>query len=94
MVGLILLAHAAGASNWAMSSAAMQAMIPDDLRGRVTSADLMIMTLVMATSQIAVGLLVDHTPTRVLVAGCGSVTVLYALGWRLITRRVVGERIG
>ncbi len=87
--GLILLAHGAGASNWAMSSAAMQAMIPDGLRGRVVSADLMIMTVVMATSQIVVGLLVDHTAPRVLVATCGSVTILYALGWRLATRRLI-----
>ena len=89
VVGLILLAHGAGASNWSMSSAAMQALIPDELRGRVLSVDLMIMTLVMATSQIAVGLLVDHTPPRVLVAACGSVTILYALVWRLLTRRAI-----
>ncbi len=72
-----------------MSSAAMQALIPDELRGRVVSVDLMIMTLVMATSQIAVGLLVDHTPPRFLVAACGAVTILYALGWRLWTRRAI-----
>jgi MFS family permease len=94
VVGLILLAHGAGASNWAMSSAAMQALIPDELRGRVVSADLMLMTVVMATSQIVIGLLVDHTPPRVLVAACGSVTILYALGWRLVTRRLVRQRIG
>src|SRR2546430_558133 len=47
VVGLILLAHGAGASNWSMSSAAMQALIPDELRGRVLSVDLMIMTLVV-----------------------------------------------
>jgi MFS family permease len=91
VVLLILLAHGAGASNWAMSSAAMQALIPDGLRGRVISADLMLLTLVMAASQVAVGLLVDHTPPRVLVAACGSVTILYAVGWRLVTRRLLRD---
>jgi MFS family permease len=91
IVLLILLAHGAGASNWAMSSAAMQALVPDRLRGRVISADLMILTIVMATSQIVVGLLVDHTAPRVLVAACGSVTIVYAFGWRLVTRRLVRE---
>jgi MFS family permease len=93
VVGLMLLAHGAGASNWSMSTAAMQPLIPDALRGRVVSTDLMITTIVIASSQVAVGLLIDHTPTRLLVAGCGGVTILYGLGWRLATRRLVGERI-
>lgn len=84
---LVVVAHAAGGGNWAMSSAALQAAVPDALRGRVLSADLMIVTVVVSTSQVVTGLFVDHTAPRVLVAACGAATLVYALGWRLLTRR-------
>jgi hypothetical protein len=38
-------------------------------------------------SQLAVGLLIDHVATRVLVAACGAVTLTYSIIWRVITRR-------
>ncbi len=76
---------------WAMSSAALQAAVPDALRGRVLATDLMIVTIVISGSQVLVGLFIDHTPPRVLVAACGAVTILYALAWRVATRRLVGD---
>ncbi|OLB74478.1 MAG: MFS transporter [Actinobacteria bacterium 13_2_20CM_2_71_6] len=85
---LILCAHAAGAGNWAMSAAALQAAVPDALRGRVIATDLMLVTIVIASSQVMVGLFVDHAAPRLLVAVCGGVTVLYALVWRLATARL------
>jgi MFS family permease len=85
---LVVVAHAAGGGNWATSSAALQAAVPDALRGRVLSADLMIVTIVVSTSQVVTGLFVDHTPPRALVAACGAATLLYALVWRLSTRRI------
>jgi len=91
ILGLILVAHTAGAGNWAMSSAALQAAVPDALRGRVLATDLMIVTIVISGSQVLVGLFIDHTPPRVLVAACGAVTILYALAWRGATRRLVGD---
>jgi hypothetical protein len=42
-------------------------------------------------SQILVSVSVDHVNTRVLVACCGAVTCAYAIGWRLLTRRVLGR---
>jgi MFS family permease len=87
---LVVLAHTAGGGNWATSSAALQAAVPDALRGRVSSADLMVVTVVVSSSQIVVGLLVDHTAPRVLIAACGAATLIYALCWRLLTRRIVG----
>jgi hypothetical protein len=39
-------------------------------------------------SQLAVGAFVDALDARVLIAGCGATTLLYALGWRLATRRL------
>jgi hypothetical protein len=85
---LVVVAHTAGGGNWATSSAALQAAVPDALRGRVLSTDLMIVTVVVSTSQVVTGLFVDHTPPRALVAACGAATLLYALAWRLLTRRI------
>ncbi len=84
---LILLAHMAGGGNWAMSNVALAAAVPDELRGRVFSADLMLATVAIATSQILVGLLIDHTSARLLIAACGATTLLYALGWRAVVAR-------
>jgi hypothetical protein len=54
----------------------------------VSAADLMLATISVAASQILVGLLIDHTAPRVLIAACGATTLLYAIGWRLITLRL------
>jgi MFS family permease len=84
---LILLAHMAGGGNWAMSNVALAAAVPDELRGRVFSVDLMLATVAIASSQILVGLLIDHTPPRLLIAACGATTLLYAIGWRAVVSR-------
>jgi hypothetical protein len=49
----------------------------------------MITMLAVTVSQLLVSVFVDHVNTRVLVACCGAVTVMYAIGWRLLTRRVL-----
>jgi hypothetical protein len=86
-VVLVVLAHTGGGGNWAMSTFALQSEVPDELRGRVFATDVMITTLAITVSQLFVSVFVDHVNTRVLVACCGGVTLLYAMGWRLLTRR-------
>jgi MFS family permease len=86
VVVLVVVAHTAGGGNWTMSSYALQAEVPDGLRGRVFATDVMITTLAISVSQLAVGLLVDYVPIRVLVAACGAVTLTYSIIWRMITR--------
>jgi MFS family permease len=88
VLALVLVAHLAGGGNWVMSNYALQAVVPDRLRGRVFATDMMLATLAIAVSQLAVGALVDSLSVRVLVAGCGAVTLLYAAGWRLATARL------
>jgi hypothetical protein len=72
-----------------MSTFALQAEVPDELRGRVFATDVMITTLAITVSQLLVSVSVDHVNTRVLVVCCGGVTCAYAIGWRLLTRRVL-----
>jgi MFS family permease len=88
VVVLVAIAHTGGGGNWAMSSYALQTATPDALRGRVLSVDVMTTTLAITASQLTVGLFVDHVATRVLIACCGAVTLVYALVWRLLTSRL------
>jgi MFS family permease len=90
-LALVALAHTAGGGNWAMSNFALQAEVPDELRGRVFATDMMLATLAVSVSQLVVGTLVDHVDIRVLIACCGATTLLYSLAWRLTTRRLLAR---
>ncbi|MET8360738.1 MFS transporter [Micromonospora sp. NPDC005171] len=85
---LVFLAHFAGGSNWVMSNFALQGEVPDRLRGRVFATDMMLATLAISVSQLAVALVVDAVDERVVLAGCGLITLVYAVGWRIATRRL------
>ncbi len=89
VLALILVAHTAGGGNWAMSSLALQAQVPDELRGRVVSADFTIASLAVAVSQVAVGLLLGHVDPWLLIGACGAATLGYAVCWRLATLRLL-----
>jgi MFS family permease len=89
VVVFVVLAHVAGGGNWALSSYALQVEVPDELRGRVFATDIMITTVAISISQLVVGVLVDRTSSRLLVACCGGVTLTYAVLWRLLTRRIM-----
>lgn len=92
VLALVFVAHLAGGTNWVMSNFALQGEVPDALRGRVFAADMMLATLAVSVSQLVVGLFVDSIDERVLITCCGAVTVAYAAGWRLATRRLREER--
>lgn len=85
---LVFLAHLGGGSNWVMSNYALQGEVPDRLRGRVFATDMMLATLAISVSQLVVALVVDRVDERTVLAGCGLVTLVYAVGWRLATRRL------
>ncbi|ROT31577.1 MFS transporter [Micromonospora sp. HM5-17] len=88
MLLLVFVAHFGGGSNWVLSNFALQGEVPDQLRGRVFATDMMLATLAIAVSQLAVAAVVDHVDERVVLAGCGLVTVVYAVGWWAATRRL------
>jgi MFS family permease len=87
-LGFVMVAHAAGGANWSLSAYAIQAEVPDELRGRVFSLDFMVATLAVSLSQVSAGFLADHVPLRILASGFGAVTLAYAVGWSLATRRL------
>ena len=94
VLALVFVAHFAGGANWTLSNYALQGEVPDRLRGRVFATDMMLATLAIAVSQLTASAVVDHVDERAILAGCGLITLTYAVGWRIATRRLslVGER--
>jgi MFS family permease len=88
VLALVFVAHFAGGTNWTLSNYALQGEVPDRLRGRVFSVDMMLATLAIAISQLAATAVVDRVNERFILAGCGLVTLTYAIGWRIATRRL------
>jgi len=86
---LVAVAHMAGGGNWVMSNYALQIEVPDSLRGRVFATDMMLATLAISVSLLFAGALVDRIDPRALIAVCGTLTLLYGVGWRLATRRLL-----
>lgn len=84
----ILLAYIAAGSNWALSSYALQAEVPDALRGRVVAVDIMLSGLAISLSQLMIGAFIGTVNIRVLMAACGATTALYASAWLLATGRL------
>ncbi|GAB2936727.1 MFS transporter [Micromonospora polyrhachis] len=85
---LVFVAHLAGGGNWVLSNFALQGEVPDRLRGRVFATDMMLATLAVSVSQLVVAAVVDHVDAWIVLAGCGLTTVVYAIGWRVATRRL------
>lgn len=56
---IVLLAHAGSGVNWVLSTVLTQMWVEDEVRGRVTSADMLLMSALAATSAAAAGWLLD-----------------------------------
>jgi MFS family permease len=85
---LVFVAHFAGGANWVLSNFTLQGEVPDQLRGRVFATDMMLATLAIAISQLGASAVIDHVNERWVLAGCGLVTLTYAVCWRIATRRL------
>jgi hypothetical protein len=88
VLALVFVAHFAGGTNWVLSNYALQGEVPDRLRGRVFATDMMLATLAIAVSQLGAAAVVDHVDERVILAVCGLITLTYAIGWRVATRKL------
>ena len=89
---LVTFAHMAGGGNWVMSNYALQIEVPDALRGRVFATDMMIATLAISVSLLCRRRARrSRRPAR---AGrhLRRLTLLYGIGWRLATRRLMRRR--
>ena len=88
VLALVFVAHFAGGTNWVLSNYALQGEVPDRLRGRVFATDMMLATLAISVSQLGAAAVVDRVDERVILIGCGLITLIYAIGWRFATRHL------
>ena len=86
VLGLVVLAHLGGGANWTVSTYGLQKRVPDRVLGRISSADFMLVTLVIALNQVVAGVLSEVAGTRLLVGAFGAASVVYAIGWLAATR--------
>jgi len=82
----ILFAHLGGGAAWQISTYGLQREVPDSIRGRVFAADYGFVTLTMAFSGLATGLLSDRFGPMAATLATASVCLLFALGWGWWTR--------
>ena len=83
---LVALAHLGGGANWTVSTYGLQRRVPDQVLGRILSADFMLVTLVIALNQVVAGLLSQAVGTRLLMGAFGGASMVYAVGWLGATR--------
>jgi hypothetical protein len=78
---LVAVADLGGAAHWTVSRYGVQQRVPDRVQGRMSSVDFMLVTLVIALNQVAAGPLSEVVATRLLLAGLGAASVVYAMVW-------------
>jgi predicted MFS family arabinose efflux permease len=104
VVALIVLgiAHTGGSILWVFSTVLLQRGVEDNFRGRVFAAELALLTLTMAVSNYATGVLLDPVglSPRVVSIGIGVLFLLPGLAWFATKRwwdqdkRKPGDTIG
>ena len=60
-VVLVILAHSASGANWVLSTVMMQQWVEDEVRGRVFSTDMLILSIAFSTSTSVAGYLMENT---------------------------------
>jgi len=60
-VALVVCAHAASGANWVLSTILTQKWVEDEMRGRVFSMDMLIMSIAFSISTIVAGWLLENT---------------------------------
>lgn len=90
----VFLAHTGWGSNWLLSATLLQRLTPDQIRGRIFSMDLGLVTLTLALSTFVTGLAVDRTNPHLVAMSLGAVFVTYGLLWSgavLLSQRTAPE---
>jgi hypothetical protein len=78
----VMFAHMGGSNIWVSATTILQMNTEDRFRGRVFSADLSVVTLMMAITTFAAGRILDSgISVRELAVGVGLTVMLPAAGW-------------
>ncbi|NCY09049.1 MAG: MFS transporter [Actinobacteria bacterium] len=87
----VMFAHLGGGAQWTLSTYGLQVRAPDELRGRVLAGDFALITLSLALSSVAAGIVSEQVGARATVAIFGAVAAATSLVYLVLTRRVRAE---
>ncbi|MGA1320394.1 MAG: MFS transporter [Ilumatobacteraceae bacterium] len=87
----VMFAHLGGGAQWTLSTYGLQVRAPDEMRGRVLAGDFALITLSLALSSVAAGLVSEQFGARATVAVFGALAAATSLAYLLLTRRVRAE---
>ncbi|NCW91300.1 MAG: MFS transporter [Actinobacteria bacterium] len=87
----VMFAHLGGGAQWTLSTYGLQVRAPDEMRGRVLAGDFALITLSLALSSVAAGLVSEQVGARATVAIFGVLAAATSLAYLLLTRRVRAE---
>ncbi len=77
----VFCAHMGWGSNWTLSSALLQQLTPDYIRGRIFSMDLGILTLTLAFSTFMTGVAADQYSPHFVAYALGAIFVSFGVIW-------------
>lgn len=81
-------AHLGGGAQWSLSTYGLQKMVPDYIRGRVFAFDVALITLTLALSNVGAGIAASLWGPKVAMGIGVGISMTYAAGWWIATRRV------
>lgn len=88
----VMFAHLGGGAQWTLSTYGLQVRTPDEMRGRVLAGDFALITLSLALSSIAAGLVSERIGARATVAVFGALAAVASLTY-LVTTRSIRRRL-
>lgn len=87
----VMFAHLGGGAQWTLSTYGLQVRAPDDMRGRVLAGDFALITLSLAVSSVAAGVVSEQVGARATVAIFGMLAAVASLAYLALTRKVRGR---
>lgn len=83
----VFIAHMGWGSNWTLSAAVLQRLTPDEIRGRIFSIDIGLLTLSLAFSTFVTGWAADNFDPRVVALMLGAVFIVFGACWSFAVLR-------
>ena len=84
----VMFAHLGGGAQWTLSTYGLQVRAPDDMRGRVLAGDFALITLTLAVSSVAAGIVSEQIGARGTVAVFGAIAAGSSLVYLALTSKL------
>jgi MFS family permease len=84
----VFFAHVGGGTQWTVSTYGLQAMTPDDLRGRILSADFAVATATLSLSFVVAGVLADRVGAGPVIGLLAGVSAAWGVLYLALARRL------